>query len=254
MSLATIQTAVWDLLLQEGSSPSSADNVTLLAALNAVRLGAERDHDWTASKRLAYLRVTATTGSLLSAATAGYTVGSGPSGSAVLIKAIRKARRFNLTDSTWSPAHVMTADKYEQLYTRADRQAPRDVMLPETPEWATTTLMDNFLTSKAVVIQDGLRCYVNESTNQDFKMWVFEWLTAYATFGAADDFLITFGGDFLMWGAIEWLNFKKGTFLPRKEGSLTPEYVTTMKDKAWESLVKWDSYMQQMDNTYLGSD
>lgn len=254
MSLATIRTTVLDLVLQEAVVPSSADDVTLLTALNAVRQEAERNHDWVASKRIAYLRVIPTTGSLLSAATAGYTVGSGPSGSAVLIKGIRKGRRFNSTDSTWGPAHVMTYDKYEQLLTKANRQTPIDVLQPETAEWSTATAAESFLTTKGVMLQDGLRAYVNETTNQDFKLWVFEWLPAYASVAAPDDFLITYGSDYLMWGAIEWLNFKKGTFLPRKEGSITPELVRDMKQRAWDSLVLWDVFMQQSDNTYILND
>lgn len=254
MSLATIQTAVWDLLLQEATSPTSADNVTLLAALNAARQDAERKHDWVASKRIAYLRVTATTGSLLSSATAGYTVGSGPSGSAVLIKGIRKARRFNSTNSSWSPAHVMTYDKYEALLTKSNRSMPVNILQPETAEWSTTVGTENFPSTKALLLQDGLRCYVNETTDQDFKLWVYEWQAAYASFAATDDFFTLYASDYLMWAAIEWLNFKKGAFLPRKEGSITPEYVTKMKDAAWDSLIVWDAWLQQQDDTYILSD
>jgi len=264
MSLQTIRDTVWDILLQEAASPSPADNFTVLTALNAVRLDAERNHDWVASKRVAYLRVMATTGSLLSTATEGYSAGVGPTGAQVRIKGIRRARRGS-GEGNWAPAHVMTYDKYETLLVSADRKGSIGLAGDEwrpsyydgtDPQMKTMVEEQyrSFLSTKAVLLQDGLRAYVNEDADQDFKLWVYEWLPPYLNMGTDDDFMITYGSDYLLWGAIEWLNFKKGAFLPRKEGSITPEMVTAMKDKAWASLQLWDAYMQQTDNTYIGAD
>lgn len=239
MSLATLKTAAYDIL--QVTSPSAADDVTMLMAFNHARLKAERDHDFVLSKGLAYLAVTATTGSLLSAATAGYTAGA-PSGSAVTMKSIRHAKVYDDTAAEWVRAEVMSLDKYEGLIERADRDQPYNGTLSGSIEGTSYQVFD----TRHVLYIDGPTIYTPSTTGIDAKFFCYKWLDNYASFAAADDFLITYGPDFLLWDVVVQFNHKKGTFIPRNDGSLSPP--TEMRDAAWESLIKWDAYMGNTSN------
>lgn len=243
MSLATIRAAAYDLL--QVSAPTAADDVTTLALLNQARLWAEKNHDFNLTKTVAYLTVTAETGSSLATAQAGYS-GSAPSGAVVPIKKVRKIKTRDTTQNVWVRGEYMSLDLYESLQYRQDRAVPYGgypsdyeetmVILPET---------------RNLVYHDGDTVYVPGDENVDVQLRVYKWLASYATIGATDDFLITYGEDFLMWYVVAMFNHKKGTFVPRNEGSIGPESPFAQLDRAWQALVLWDTYSTDPANTIL---
>lgn len=246
MSLTTIQTAVWDMLLEEGQSPTAADDVSLLAALNHARLDAERKMDWVASESVGYVTIPATTGALLSATKAGYTVGVGPSGSALDIKQIRWARTFE-NGTTWCPAKVQKQSTYEALLVRGDRENNSWWPIEDPVQaWSESRLPE----TRNLLLLDGLSIYTLRASSVDARLHCYTWLSAYTSFTAPDDFLITKGEDYLMWSAILQMNVKRGVFLPRNEGSLTEEAISGRKESAWESLLLWDSGLKNQ-NDYI---
>lgn len=250
MSLSTIKTAAYDIL--QIASPSAADDVTMLAVLNQCRLDACRRHDWLATEAVGYLRVAATTGSLLSATTVGYTVGVGPSGSALDVKSLRFARTYDSTNAVWVPAELMRQDVYESLVVRATRQQPDGY--PAAVASSLSPWEEPFTSydTRNLILIDGPTLYSLRDEAVDVKLWSHKWLTAYGSFAASADFLITYGEDYMMWYAVCAFNHKKGVFVPRNEGSLDPSSPQAMRDAAWESLLLWDAYQRQQTN-YIGS-
>ncbi len=243
MSLATVRTNVWDML--QVASPSASDDVLLLQAFNHTRLWAERTHDFGAAKTVAYITVTATTGSLLSTATAGITSGV-PSGSAVDIKSVRRAEVYN-TDGSFSGATLMSREKYWGLIDRANN-------LSEFSEQDRTSIsgenVQSVFETKNVLYQDGETLYTPSTANVVARLWVCKWLAPY-TSTASTDFLVARGEDFFFWDAVVQMNLKKGVFLPRNEGSIDPSSPLGMRNSAWEALVLWDSYRDQYNTEIL---
>lgn len=249
MSLATLRTAVWDLLLQEDASPTAADDVTLLAAFNHIRQDAERKHDWVATEAVGYLRVTATTGSPLSDTKVGYSSGA-PSGSALLVKQPRYARIRDTANTRWVRATLMKPDVYEALRNKQINTVEcvgelRDGSYDESDE-------PDLYDTRNLLLLDGLSMYTQSTSNVDVKLWCYQWLAAYANTSAPDDFLISYGSDYMLWATVCFLNKKKGTFLPRNEGSLTEDSPIAMRDAAWESLLLWDSGLKNY-TTFIGA-
>ncbi len=230
MSLSTIKTAAYGLL--QVSAPSSADDVLMLELLNQARVKAERDHDFYLSYAPAYLTI-AETGTLLSTAKAGFTSGA-PSGSTVTgIKKVEKAWLWDSTDSVWSKCAWMEEQLYTQLTERADRL--------ESPDFWGDTSNGPAFPSRRVLYKAGQTVFLHEwDVSTHARVYAYQWLPAYASFAAPDDFLIQYGADYLMWSAVVGFNYLKGTFIPRHEGSLAPP--SDMVDRAWNSLVLWDSY------------
>lgn len=73
------------------------------------------------------------------------------------------------------------------------------------------------------------------------------WLPAYLTSqltdspdqaGPAEDFLLTYGSDYIQWATIVELNYIFGTFVQREEGNLGPP--EQAKADAWKRLIEWD--------------
>lgn len=246
MSLATIKTAAYDIL--QVSSPSAEDDVSMLAVLNHCRLTASRDHDFVAMEATGYLTVAATTGGSLSDTKVGYTVGVGPSGSALDVKSLRFARTYDSTNGVWVPAQLMRMETYEALVVRADRVS--ETGYPSAVSVPTSTWEEPFkaFDTRNLILIDGSTLYSLRDSSVDVKLYTYKWLTAYASFSATADFLITYGEDYMMWFAICAMNYKKGVFLPRNEGNIDPSSPQAMRDAAWASLLTWDTYQKQQTN------
>lgn len=244
MSLATIQTAVWDIL--QVDSPSSADNVTLLAALNQIRVDAERRHDWVASESVGYLRVTAVTGSPLSDTKVGYS-SEAPSGASLDVKQIRWVRTRD--NAQWIPGWWMNRSVYEAGLVSMDRT--------QSAIWDVNNVLTNWWKirlpeTRNLILQDGLTLSSLRETDVDVQIACYKWLDAYASFSAPDDFLIQRGADYMMWAAVTFMNKKKGVFLPRNEGSLGEDSPQAMRDAAWDSLLLWDTGLRN-NQTFIGA-
>lgn len=240
MSLSTLKTAVHDIL-QTPSGVQSNDDASLLLAFNSARLTAERNYDFKKSRGLGYLTVTASTGALLATAQAGFS-SEAPTGSTVLFKDVEMIDlRVNTTGTpVWVPGQYVSEELWKTMRERANRLLPSYSY--ESPP-ITESVWNDAWAGTATVYHYGGRLFVSETDNVNVRIYGRQWLTAYASFAAADDFLITYGSDYLMWSAVLWMGFKRGSFVPRNEGSVTLDYVNKMRDEAWESLKMWDAYL-----------
>lgn len=86
---------------------------------------------------------------------------------------------------------------------------------------------------------------VVSQTPFDVILYCFAYLNPYTATGlvgdAEQDFLCTYGSDFLLWSIVDEFNLKYKTFVPRTEGNLGSP--TDKRDAAWHDLVIWDSFM-----------
>ena len=248
MSLTTIRDAAYQLL--QLASPSSDDNVLMLQALNDARLKAERTHDWWLSYDVAYMSI-AETGTLLSTAVAGFSSGA-PSGSAVSVKKVMKLFAYQSTTAYWVPGQLLDEQGYHGLIERGDRGVGYSGW-----EWPTTdnvvgqNLLQVFST-RPTVYSVGPKMFLhNWSATTHLKLYVYKYLSAYSVIGASDDFLVTYASDWLMYEIALLFNLKRGTWLPRNEGSLSPDELRGRRDEAWESLLLWDAHLRPMPTDIL---
>lgn len=250
MSLATIQTAVWNIL--QVGAPSSADEAFLLTALNSARRTAELKHDFVLADGVGYLNVIATTGSLLGSAQVGYSDGS-PTGDQVNFKVVKEAyvgtKGTGVGGSMWSRGEWISRELYAGLVNSSQRQGLRfsggggyGNDLSEDECW---------YGNKNYVLYYGPKVWVPSTVDVDVQLFGNVWLPEYADYNAPDDFMVLYGQEYLMWSAVIWLNSKFGVFLPRNEGSLDVSYLYKMQNEAWENLLVWDSFKKQPQNYVL---
>lgn len=234
--------------MQESGSPTAADDVTLLSAFNQIRLDAERKHDFVASETVGYLRVTASTGSLLSATKVGYSSGA-PSGSSLSVKKLRWGRTRDAANDGWVPATFMKKDTYEALLVNGNR---RNEGYYNMEQERNTFDESRLPETRNLLLMDGFSMYSLRDTDVDCQLWVNSWLTAYASFAATDDWFITYCADYLQWAAVVFMNKKKGVFLQRNEGSLGEDSAVAMRDAAWDSVLLWDADQRNYTN-FIGA-
>lgn len=234
MSLSTLKDSVYSLLNVASADQAALDTLTLML-FNQSRLTAERNRDWNLANGFAYLRVTASTGSLLSAATDGYT-SEAPSGSSISLKTAKRVEaRIN---TEWVPVSLKENEAQKEWDDRFQQLNTFPYGYPTAFPAVPVAVDNNFH-----VWWHGGRFFTNATTDVDLRIYGQTWLTAYASFAASDDFLITYGNDWLMWSTVIALNHRTQTFLPRQEGSLDVASPRAMRDEAWESLILWDAYM-----------
>lgn len=247
MSLTTIRDAVWGML--QVAAPTAGDNVLLLMALNNARLWAEREHDFALTKGVGYITVDADTGTPLTETLAEFLAGV-PDGDAVDVKSIRFAKVWDTTNENWVDADHMSIEVYNGLIKRGNQLGP---YVDNVTSLSLGVNPQNVFSTKNVLYLDGDQLYTHSDDDVQAQLWVFKWLPAYADFDADDDFLITRCQDFMLWEGVYQLNLLKGVFVPRNEGSLTPEYVIQMKQSAWDTIIKWDAFRHE-NNTYILSE
>lgn len=94
---------------------------------------------------------------------------------------------------------------------------------------------------------DQINIYPTQTTAGTLPINIegYGWLNDYDAIMVADDdadpqdFLISYGFDFLQWSIIIELNYVFQTFVNRQEGNVGVP--TKMRDDAWEDLIDWDS-------------
>lgn len=161
-----------------------------------------------------------------------------PIGSALSVKQIRYLRTRD--DTTWIPGKLLNKSTYEELVVNYDRKNNTYWNSDDTPdasEWQDSP----FPETRNLILRDGLTLYSLRTSSVNLQLWCYQWLAEYASFAAADDFLITYGADYLTWYAVLFMNKRTVNFVPRNEGSLTEDSIQGMMGAAWESLMLWDA-------------
>lgn len=235
MSLTTLRTALYDVM-NVPSGEQSALHTSALLAFNHARQNAEKLHDFALAKGVGYLSVAATTGTSLADALAGFT-SEAPSGDEVSFKSVESADVRSTTPS-WVPASYMTKAKYDARMQRSDRQTPY-MYSPTTNDPYTGLAFE----TRNVLYWYGNTVFTPSETAVTARLYGVLWLPEYEDWDADDDFLITYGSEYMLWYAALWLNNKKQTWIPRKEGSLLPPDQNLQN--AWNALLLWDEYKSQ---------
>lgn len=238
MPLSDLKTALYKLLQIPSGDQAGYDTHALLA-FNHAQKSAQLRHDFAMCQSRGYLVVTAETGSLLASAQAGFS-SEAPTGATVSFKSITRAQiRYS---SAWYPALFM---KYEEYASRLER-AERNTNVLERYESVSQGQVDADpllpFATRNVLTWEGGRIYSLLASNVTVRLFGQTWLTAYTAF-TDTDFLVEHGSSFLLWEAALHMNHMTGTWLPRSEGELPPP--ESLRDKAWEDLILWDSYMHQ---------
>lgn len=236
MSLQTIRDNAFEIL-QLSSAQQTASATLSLALLNQARLKAERDHDFVLCNVMAYLSVTATTGSLISTATDGLTSGV-PSGSTVLVKSIKRVEAY--INSQWVQLRLLNRESYAERQYKFDSLNTYPWTMNDPEPLPTTLATDD---GSLVVWWFGGTLFTNSTSAVVLRLYCSKWLASYATIGATADFMITYGEDWLMWSLVVALNHKSGTFVPKNEGSVDIGGPLGMRGEAWDSLILWDTHL-----------
>jgi hypothetical protein len=236
MTIGELKQEVKDYL-HVGASHDATDlvivNRLVLSALNKARKWAERENDFALAMVHGSVTVSPTTGgSLASVAVSG--VGNvamkslvnvfleSPTGSGNLYPLTRRPRRV----------YVGMVQKSNQLM---EARLPDD-WPTEAPSTVATVNMEVHTFGGSIFLEPS------PTVSVTLVLDGYRWMDDY-TDDADTDFFTEHGHDFLLWHAVVSVNHKLEVFAQRQEGTLSPP--TAARDEAWESLLKWDSFMHE---------
>jgi hypothetical protein len=99
------------------------------------------------------------------------------------------------------------------------------------------------------ILTFGNSLFIEPAGTTDITLWLdgYRWMRPYQ-YDTDTDFFTEHGSDFLLWKAIIEVNHRLEIFAQRQEGTLPPP--TTMRDEAWESLLKWDAFLHESGREY----
>lgn len=244
------------------ASPSTDEQMLMVACLNSARRHAEKMIDFELSKKRVYLTIDATDGGDIDTAEDGWS-GTAPNGELVFTKKIRRIERFDTTNSVWTPASLMSYDYYRQQGENVGRSV-NDSTLWTRP----TDYPDTVFPTRYVYLREGGYIFSSDESSTavdtNIRMYVYAWLTEYqdalhsesgqvlATILAQTDFLVKHCDSYLTWWAVREFNSRSANFVPRNEGSLDPGYIDARVNESWDAMVAWDADLKATQN-YLGA-
>lgn len=211
--------------------------------MNSVRQSAENALDLEAARCVAYVTVSPT-GTLFSTAKAAFSSGA-PSGSSVDLKSIESCAVYDSTNSLWLRGTYTSLEDYEARQERFNRMQMHDDTSNVDVELAQLdpTLLP--YGTRNMVLFHGLTLYTPLSTSIQVRVRGHKWLSAYADFNAADDWLVSRCAEWFQWALVVRLNMLKGAFLTRAEGSIDLAEVRRLQDAEWDAVVLQNSFIHQ---------
>jgi hypothetical protein len=241
MSLQTIRTAVWAYL--DVGSPTTAQDVLLLSAMNNVRQSAELRLDLEAARCVSYVTV-APTGTAISAAKAAFTSGA-PSGSSVDVKSIEAVDVYSATDSLWVRGTYVSLEDYEARKERYGRAQLYDDQYDTGTHSPAVDITSLPYGTRSLVLHHGLTLSTPLSTAIQVKLRGFKWLAAYATLDAADDWLVQRCASWFQWAVVCELNMQRQVFVQRAEGAIDIAEIRRLRDDEWDNVVLQNAFIHQ---------
>lgn len=221
--------------LNVGSGHEAGDlvivNRLVLQALNNARLWAERENDFALALVHGTLVVSPTTGGSLAAVDV--------DGATVTIKSLVNVF---LEEPSGSGNIYPLRRRPRKTYVGAAQRSNLllEARLPD--DWPVTPPSVASVNMEVLTFGDSLFLEPSPSANTTLVIDGYRWMAPY-TLDADTDFFTTYCSDFLLWRAVIEVNHRLEIFAIRQEGTLAPP--TTMRDEAWESVLKWDSFLHE---------
>lgn len=250
MTLAELRASVANILgVTEASFSVSGVNL-LHNAINTARKYAEGHHDWEQNKVLARLQD-------FDEVAGGLWTGYSALGAQVtmpdiveptityIAQTLIEVGELNDDETGIIPGVWLTYDELvqrERAYEGSERDP--DVRYPATDG-------PTYLHSDVNFIVRGTRILQNPAgtagTARDIGLYIVRRRADYLHSGVNDesaktDFYLDQGGMFMLWQTVLELNFINKTFVPRQEGNLSIRDVIQMRNEAWDSWVRQDTF------------
>lgn len=208
---------------------------TVRIAVNTARRRAERAHDFRYSETTGFISLPSTGGLL----TAVYAV-SGLTGDAIGVKRVQTVS-LPIASSQYQPVEFMTNDELDR---RVKRQIGRK------PFNASETLTSlGVSTDNTLVFQHGQSLFqFPYASTLTAKLDLIRWMPDYDQ-DADEDFILQYGGDYLMWQGILETNKYWKRFAEKQEGSIDESAIEQQANTALATLVEWDRMIARSSTT-----
>lgn len=235
MTIGELKQQVKDYL-HIGSSHGAGDltivDRLVLQGLNHARLWAERENDFALALVHGSLTVSPATGGALTAVTV----------SGLGTVSIKSIVGVYLEEPSGSGNIYPLTRRPRKTYVGAAQRSNllREARLPD--DWPVTPPSVANVNMEVLTFGGSLFLEPAPSANASLLIDGYRWMPTYDD-DADTDFFTLYCSDFLLWKTVIEVNHRLEIFAPRQEGTLTPP--TTMRDEAWESALKWDSFLHE---------